>query len=129
MSREERRAACNVQSARWLQAGDHLHQPLDLLLPTGALARLEQARAQPPVVVLGSAPLVIGLLVGAHSYSYPSSSFSRFTRSSSTGCAPTIRVGRTSSTPSSASKSRSSVLSPSSSTMRHPVRSASFRSM
>ena len=59
VAREEARAACDVQDASRRQCPHRVDHLLDLVVPAGAVARGVHARAEPPVVVLGRAEVVV----------------------------------------------------------------------
>src|SRR5207249_2947831 len=58
---QEARAASKVERAHGRKISDHALEQAKLVFPTGPLAVCVQALAQPPVVVLGRAPVVVRL--------------------------------------------------------------------
>ena len=58
---EEARPARDVEGARGRQGGERPRQRLDLFLPARPVALGEAAGAEPPVVVLAGAAVVVGL--------------------------------------------------------------------
>src|SRR5262249_37187373 len=59
MPGQEPRAACDIEHAARLEAGDDARELLDLLVPPRAHAGREEARPEPPVVVLPGAAVVV----------------------------------------------------------------------
>jgi len=61
MAREEAGAAGDVERARGWERGDDLSQHIELVLPARSIALRVQTFAEPPVVVLRCATIVVGL--------------------------------------------------------------------